>query len=149
MSLSPLVLAPIASLTNYFTQMNSTYNISMSIPYTISNGISSVITLDLGSFWCSSLGLASSLVLSNVSCTSGSLYFISSSILNQGIFWVSFNVSNYLSARQPLISFNLSSTNNLLIGSGTTSIQLIQNQHTFTILNTITTFAAQTIFRIT
>jgi hypothetical protein len=149
MSLSPLVLTPTASLTNYLTQTNSTYNITLSIPYTISNGISSVITLDLGSLWCSSLGLISSLVLSNVSCTSGRLYFTSSAVLNQGVFWVSFNVSNHLSARQPLISLNLSNMNNLLIGSGSTSIQLIQNQHSFTVLNTITTFAVQTIFRIT
>lgn len=149
MSLSPLVLTPTASLTNYLTQTNSTYNITLSIPYTISNGISSVITLDLGSLWCSSLGLISSLVLSNVSCTSGRLYFTSSAVLNQGVFWVSFNVSNHLSARQPLISLNLSNMNNLLIGSGSTSIQLIQNQHSFTVLNTITTFAVQTVFRIT
>ena len=113
------------------------------------DGISSVITLDLGSLWCSSLGLISSLVLSNVSCTSGRLYFTSSAVLNQGVFWVSFNVSNHLSARQALISLSLSNMNNLLIGSGSTSIQLIQNQHSFTVLNTITTFAVQTIFRIT
>lgn len=149
MSLTPLVLTPIASLTNYLTQTNSTYNISIPIPYTISNGIVSVITLDLGSLWCSSLGLVSSQILSNISCISGSLSFTSSAVLFQGTFWISFNVSNYLSARQPLISLNLSSSSSLLIGSGSTSFQLIQNQHSFTVLNTISTFAAQTIFRIT
>jgi hypothetical protein len=48
-----------------------------------------------------------------------------------------------------MISLNLSSANGLLIGSGSVLFQLIQNQHSFVIVNSITEFAAQTIFRIT
>lgn len=149
MSLTPLALSPAISLTSYLTQTNSTYNISLPIPFSISYGITSVITLDLGNLWCSALGIASSQTFSNVSCSSGKLYLTSSTVLIQGNFWVSFNVSNYLSARKPAISLNFSSLSDLLIGSGGTSFQLVQNQHNFVITNTITVFAAQTVFRVT
>lgn len=45
----------------------------MPIPFTISTGISSVITLDLGNFWCSALGMTGSQTFTNISCNSGKL----------------------------------------------------------------------------
>lgn len=147
MILSALVLSPTVVLSENRTQFASTYNFSFPLPYSIF-GFVGTLGISFGTFSCNSLNLISSTTISNSTCNNNNLIFNSNSILTAGIFWISFNILNYFSTRNNSLSIALTSPfpNLYQIATGSTHFTLTINNHSFTLNNSITTFAAKTTF---
>ena len=121
------------------------------MPYTLSVGGTISITLSYGTIKCSSLGLTQNSALIVVNCTSSQL-FLSATTLNSGLIWLAFNAINYYSTRNDIslaLSVTGPSPSFYSLGSGSKSIILSSNNQSFTIVNSITTFGASTMFKIT
>jgi len=125
----------------------SIYNSSVNIPYLVTGGFVISLYFSLNSFQCSNLGLSSSITLTVVSCQPGTLILSSSFSLPQGTLWITNNVINYYSLKSNnLITLNISgpTPTSYPISTSTSSINLIINSQSYTIINSVTTFAAAT-----
>ena len=146
MTLTPLSFSPILSLSENRTQYSSVYNVSIIMPYSISDGFVGSVSLTFGAFACSSLNLLSNLALNVVSCSSSNLTFSSSLALSSGLVWIAVNVQNYFSTRTITISTRLTSPvpNSNVIGFGSVSFNLVINNHSFVVTNNNPVFAGRT-----
>jgi hypothetical protein len=146
MSLNPLSFTPTITLSESRTEFSSTYNVSITIPYLISGGYSGSISISYGTLLCSNLTLISSTSTQVNSCTSNNLNFSSNDPLPQGLFWMVFNVKNYYSTINNSMTITLAgpSPSYYPIGTGTSSFNLVINNHSFAVTNSNPVFGSQT-----
>lgn len=151
MSLAPLTFSPAVVVSDFKTSFNSTYNISISLPYSITGGFTGSVAISYINLVCSTFSLLSSASILTSSCNSNNFTFTSpNATLSPGLFWISFPASNYYSTINNSVAITLASPapSYYIIGSGVCPLALSINSHEFSVTNSNPVFSNETTFQI-
>ena len=146
MNLTAVTLNPSLALSTDLTMASAVYNLSLSIPYTLTGGFILTITLEYGEISCGSLGLTSNIVLSLASCSTGQIVVSSTDAISSGLLWVQMAMINHYAVRSNTLSATMTgpSPNLYQIGGGSLLVALQQNSQAFTVVNSNPMFNAAT-----